>query len=93
MRGWWATDALQVRYEQHADILLAFLYLAYALICLNSLNQPEGMKYPPPAYLTTLPDILDRLGLQEITPMWPALNAFHRCSASAGSTREARYAG
>jgi transposase len=29
---------LQVRYEQHADILLGFLHLACALICLKSLN-------------------------------------------------------
>jgi IS5 family transposase len=32
---------LQVRYERHADILLGFLHLACALICLNSLNQPK----------------------------------------------------
>jgi hypothetical protein len=32
---------LQVRYERRADILLGFLYLACALICLNSLNQPK----------------------------------------------------
>jgi IS5 family transposase len=30
---------LQVRYERRADILLGFLYLACALICLNSLNR------------------------------------------------------
>jgi transposase len=29
---------LQVRYERRADILLGFLHLACALICLNSLN-------------------------------------------------------
>jgi IS5 family transposase len=29
---------LQIRYERHADILLAFLYLACALICLKSLH-------------------------------------------------------
>jgi IS5 family transposase len=29
---------LQVRYERHADILLGFLYLACALICLKSMN-------------------------------------------------------
>jgi IS5 family transposase len=33
---------LQVRYERHADILLGFLYLACALICLKALNQPKG---------------------------------------------------
>jgi IS5 family transposase len=33
---------LQVRYERRADILLGFLYLASALICLKSLNQPKG---------------------------------------------------
>jgi len=31
---------LQVRYEQCADILLGFVHLACALICLNSLNRP-----------------------------------------------------
>jgi hypothetical protein len=30
---------LQVRYERHADLLLGFLHLACALICLNTLNQ------------------------------------------------------
>jgi hypothetical protein len=30
---------LQVRYERRADILLGFLHLACALICLNSLNR------------------------------------------------------
>jgi hypothetical protein len=33
---------LQVRYERRADILLAFCYLACALICLKSLNQSKG---------------------------------------------------
>ena len=33
---------LQVRYERRADILTAFLQLACALICLNSLNQSKG---------------------------------------------------
>ena len=33
---------LQVRYERRADILLGFLYLASALICLKPLNQPKG---------------------------------------------------
>jgi IS5 family transposase len=33
---------LQVRYERRADILLGFLHLAYALICRNALNQPNG---------------------------------------------------
>jgi IS5 family transposase len=34
---------LQVRYERRADILLlGFVYLACALICLNSLNRPKG---------------------------------------------------
>jgi transposase len=33
---------LQVRYERRADILLGFLYLACALICLKSLNRPKG---------------------------------------------------
>jgi IS5 family transposase len=32
---------LQVRYERHADILLGFLFLACALICLKSLKQPK----------------------------------------------------
>jgi transposase len=32
---------LQVRYERRADILLGFVYLACALICLNSLNRPK----------------------------------------------------
>jgi transposase len=30
---------LQVRYERHADILLGFVHLACALICLKSLNR------------------------------------------------------
>jgi transposase len=30
---------LQVRYERGADVLLGFLHLACALICLNSLNR------------------------------------------------------
>jgi IS5 family transposase len=33
---------LQVRYERRADILLGFLYLACALICLTSLQQPKA---------------------------------------------------
>ena len=33
---------LQVRYERRAGILLAFLSLACALICLKSLNSPKG---------------------------------------------------
>ena len=33
---------LQVRYERHADILLGFVSLACALICLNLLNRPRG---------------------------------------------------
>ena len=32
---------LQVRYERHSDILLGFLHLACALICLNRLDRPE----------------------------------------------------
>ena len=32
---------LQVRYERRADILLGFLSLACALICLTSLNRPQ----------------------------------------------------
>jgi hypothetical protein len=32
---------LQVRYERRADILLGFLSLACALICLKSLNHPK----------------------------------------------------
>jgi transposase len=32
---------LQVRYERRADILLGFLSLACALICLKSLNRPK----------------------------------------------------
>jgi hypothetical protein len=32
---------LQVRYERRADILLGFLHLTCALICLKSLNQPR----------------------------------------------------
>ena len=32
---------LQVRYERRADILLGFLFLACALICLKSLDQPK----------------------------------------------------
>jgi hypothetical protein len=31
-----------VRYERRADILLGFAYLACALICLKSLNQPNA---------------------------------------------------
>jgi IS5 family transposase len=33
---------LQVRYERRADILLGFVCLAVALICLRSLNQAKG---------------------------------------------------
>ena len=33
---------LQVRYERHGVVLLAFRYLACALICLKSLNKPKG---------------------------------------------------
>jgi transposase len=33
---------LQVRYERRADILLGFVQLACALICLNSLNQSNA---------------------------------------------------
>jgi hypothetical protein len=32
-------SVLQVRYEQHAEMLLGFLHLACALICLKALNQ------------------------------------------------------
>jgi IS5 family transposase len=32
---------LQVRYERRADVLLGFLSLACALICLNQLTQPK----------------------------------------------------
>jgi len=31
----------QVRYERRADILLGFVYLACALICLKQLNRPK----------------------------------------------------
>jgi hypothetical protein len=31
-----------VRYERRADILLGFLYLACALICLKSLHRPKA---------------------------------------------------
>jgi IS5 family transposase len=33
---------LQVRYERRADILLGYLHLACALICLKSLNGPKA---------------------------------------------------
>jgi IS5 family transposase len=33
---------LQVRYERRAEILLGFLHLACALICLKSLNHPTA---------------------------------------------------
>jgi transposase len=33
---------LQVRYERRAELLLGFLYLACALICLKALNQSKG---------------------------------------------------
>jgi transposase len=33
---------LQVRYERCADLLLGFLYLVCALICLKSLNQSKA---------------------------------------------------
>jgi transposase len=32
---------LQVRYERRAELLLGFVFLACALICLNSLNRPR----------------------------------------------------
>jgi IS5 family transposase len=38
---------LQVRYERRADILLGFLQLACALICLKFLNRPAGWSKPP----------------------------------------------
>jgi hypothetical protein len=41
-RGWWALGKLQVRYERRADILLGFVQLACALICLKHLNRPTG---------------------------------------------------
>jgi hypothetical protein len=40
-RGWWATAGLQIRYERRADILVAFLHLASALIYLKSLNRTK----------------------------------------------------
>jgi hypothetical protein len=36
--GYWR---LQIRYERRADIVTGFVYLACALICLTSLNQPR----------------------------------------------------
>jgi hypothetical protein len=36
-----------VRYERRADILLGFLSLACALICLKSLHRPQGMNHAP----------------------------------------------
>jgi hypothetical protein len=33
---------LQVRYERRADILLGFVHLACALICLKSLDRPKA---------------------------------------------------
>jgi hypothetical protein len=33
---------LQVRYERRADILLGFVHLACALLCLKQLNQPKA---------------------------------------------------
>jgi hypothetical protein len=39
---------LQVRYERRSDILLGFLHLACALICLKALNQSaEGLRTRP----------------------------------------------
>jgi hypothetical protein len=32
---------LQLRYERRADVLLGFPWLACALLCLKSLNQPK----------------------------------------------------
>jgi hypothetical protein len=32
---------LKVRYERRADVLLGFVHLACALICLKSLDQPK----------------------------------------------------
>jgi hypothetical protein len=32
---------LQIRYERRADILLGFVQLACALICLKQLNEPK----------------------------------------------------
>jgi len=32
---------LEVRYERRVDVLLGFVYLACALICLRSLNRPK----------------------------------------------------
>jgi transposase len=36
-----ANRRLTVRYERHADILLGFLHLACALVCLTSLSRPR----------------------------------------------------
>jgi hypothetical protein len=33
--GWWAPGALQVRDERRADVLLGFLHLAGAVMCLK----------------------------------------------------------
>jgi IS5 family transposase len=37
---------LQIRYERRADIVTGFVYLACALICLTSLNQPRRETCP-----------------------------------------------
>jgi transposase len=40
--AWLASDRrLQVRCERRADILLGFMHLACALLCLKQLNQPK----------------------------------------------------
>jgi hypothetical protein len=41
-RGVESSQRLEVRYERRADILLGFLYLACALICLNALSSHAG---------------------------------------------------
>jgi hypothetical protein len=46
---------LQVRYERHADILLAFLYLAGALICLKSVNHQSPRRPSRSAARSTPP--------------------------------------
>jgi transposase len=39
---------LQVRYERRADVLLAFVYLACALVCHKRLHRPPGHAVPAP---------------------------------------------
>jgi transposase len=88
---------LQVRYERRADILLGFVHLACALICLKSLDGPKaapssaspGPHRRRPALLRQ-PDAED-LGVaepRETQPLYLCLRLFHGGELTAGDGDE-----